>query len=205
MNITDLEVRKLMITDLEDIAVLIHSIDNLWKTPLSVQDREEYVKKYRHKVSDSNFLCIGGFIGKKLIFETSAFYPPDFSQWFVLSLRSNLKLYKSLNIGKIERIIFDRCLELLTEHGESIGYYSFYTLRSTKHQRIVNKSWDINKLSSTLPNRYNYYFDHFYPANTSSKYNHHRIFFSGHHTGYNTNTVVYMYCLKQEYRSNLLL
>lgn len=193
-------IRKLIPADIDNIATIIRSVDNLWKVELSSKEKELSIEKYRQKLELEKFECVGVFYDGKLIIESSAFFPENAPMWYVMSLRSQI-LDDTLYGGKIQQELFRQCLYEFMQRGESAGCYTFYSCRSARHQNIINRMWERCNPDSTL-RRYEYYLETYYKAGTPCKYLRHQIMFPESLT-HPVDTVIYMHSLKQNYRMEL--
>jgi hypothetical protein len=198
------QIRELHLDDLEKISKLIESKPFFWKTStIDSNTLQNYIDIYRKKLSDTTnrWKCVGAFLDNELVMETSAFFPLKANHWYHTSLR-HISTNTSLGSGNLQRYLFADCLLPLINYGEKIEKFSFYTMRSAKHQKIINKMWDKSKPESPL-SRYDYYIDGYVSANTMNTNYIYNMFFPNDIT-YDVDVVIYLHCLKQQYRVSLL-
>lgn len=200
--LSDIVIRTLSIDDLPNIEVLFSGIHRYWKNVV-VDDnfRNKLIKNYSIKLSINNFVCLGAFYKDRLIFESSSLYPDNYPFWYNLSLHSDLKSISDILPARLQRLLAGKIYSKFMEIGESRNHYGYYTLRPIHHQRVANKIFDAATPSSPMY-RYNYYFEHLYPAGSKSVFKNHDVFFMTQET-FSEDCVVYLHCLKNEYRKQL--
>lgn len=196
-------IRELTIQDITQITSLIRKKPFFWKTlELSENDLDNYVRFYLQKFEDpGRWKCVGAFLDNILVMETSAFFPLRANHWYSTSLRHDSDK-NSLHSGALQRYLFADCFTKLIDHGEKLGKFSFYAMRSVSHQRVINRMWDKTRPGSPL-SKYDYYIDGFVRANSYTDNVLYEIFFPDKKT-YNIDLVVYLHCLKQSHRLTLL-
>lgn len=196
------KIRDLTLADLDQIHLLIKEKPELWKsTRLDQNDVDMYTGLYEKKLKDSRFRCIGAFFNEKLVMENSAFYPIKANHWYHISLRHSNE-NASLFSGNLQRYLFADCFIPLIEYGEQLKKFSFYAMRSVPHQRVINRMWRRTKPPSPLA-KYDFYIDGCILANTENENFLYEIFFPKNKV-YSIDLVVYLHCLKQEYREEIL-
>lgn len=199
----DVEIRKIVINDFPKVESLLSHVSTYWRnTPVDSNLKTIILDNYYKKIASPHCLCLGVFYNDEIVLEASGLFPERFPFWHNISLHSSLKeTFPDISVGRLQRLLAGRLYANLMKYAEDRGYYNYYTIRPVDHQRISNKIFDAATPSSPMY-RYEYYFEHFYPAGTGSAYKHHDILFTTQSV-YLEDCVVYLYCLKQEYRNTI--
>lgn len=199
----NVEIRKLSIDDFPKVESLLLHVTTYWhNTPVDSNLKTIILDNYYRKISSPYCLCLGVFYNNEIVLEASGLFPERFPFWYNMSLHSSLKeTFPAILVGRLQRILAGKLYAILMKYAEGQGYYNYYTIRPINHQRVSNKIFDAATPSSPMY-RYEYYFEHFYPAGTGSAYKHHDVLFTTQ-TTYLEDSVVYLYCLAQEYRNKI--
>jgi hypothetical protein len=100
--------------------------------------------------------------------------------------------------------VFNRSIQLLIDHGESIGYYSFYNRRTIDHQKKYERLLEsgIKKWNETY--RYDIYYEQIYgPGVSTTNIMNHKVYFSNGSI-IDSATIICLNLLKQKHRKELM-
>ena len=197
--LSKLTCRLLTIDDLPKYIEFYNSFQTFMKFP-----KLELGNKIIETFSDSNRKHVGVFDEHgEFLSVITGYYPDKYMFWYVLqnyTQSNNNSLTSYMNFGAV----FNRSIQLLIDHGESIGYYGFYNRRTIDHQKKYERLLDVGTKKWNETYRYDIYYEHIYgPDVSTTDIMNHKVYFSNG-TVINSATIICLNLLKQKYRKELL-
>jgi hypothetical protein len=130
---SNIEYRNL---EYDDVPALNGLIDNS-ESYLGFEASDTLMKELKQStiksLLDPNTQMFGVFENDTLIFMISAIFPMHYKTWILHGMYSLTNTDGLTSFRKVGTH-FEKITNMLTEYGESNGYYSFLTRRTVKHQ-----------------------------------------------------------------------
>jgi hypothetical protein len=202
MNLSTLTYRFLTEDDLPKYLEFYDSMGTMFKTPTTIRQRNRLIENYNieNKKNIGVFDEDGNFVSV-----VSGYYPKHYRFWychnqFIRSENKSLSSYIEFSE------IFHKSMKLLTQYGESNGYYGFYIRRLLSHQRGFEKLYNMAVDKGAIPEtRYDSFYEAIYGSDSSTNVINHKLFFSNEFDEVvNATSVIVLYSLKQKFRVELL-
>lgn len=203
MDKDDFSIRILDISDLDEYIKLFNSKPTLLNYIKTLEFSKLMIEKFTDDFKEKQRIIVGAFYNNKLVCSISGYFPDNIQYWYAHRHFSNFD-QKDLGNYKLSMIVWSKCMYVLMDHGEKNGYYSFYSRRSAKQQQAFDKVWKKFVEQDIIENKYHCFYEAVYSVGEPCRSPLHKFFFPEHRKAFETETIISMFALKQDYRVKLL-